>query len=121
MGSRQQRYVACCCHVDIPMLMTELDKLLRFIARHQVSMISSPIPPSGHIPPAFLETLVSLESGVSKTIASEKSAGKKMAPAKGKALNIMKQTLKKKIKEFEAVVATYNEVGPIVDSAVIPR
>ena len=76
-------------------------------------MISSPIPPSGHIPPAFLETLVNLESGVTKTLASEKNAGKKMAPAKGKALSIMKQTLKKKIKEFEAVVATYNEVsGP---------
>lgn len=74
-------------------------------------MISSPIPPAGHIPPAFLETLVSLEAAVSKTIASEKSASKKMAPAKGKALNGMKQTLKKKAKEFEAVLATYNEVS----------
>lgn len=73
--------------------------------------MSSPIPPAGHIPPAFLETLVTLEKAVSKTIASEKSAGKKMAPGKSKALSIMKQTLKKKIKEFEAVVATYNEVS----------
>lgn len=74
-------------------------------------MISSPIPPAGHIPPAFLETLVSLEASVNKTIASEKSATKKMAPAKAKAVNGMKQSLKKKAKEFEAILATYNEVS----------
>lgn len=88
----------------------ELDKLLRFISRHQTSMISSPIPPSGHIPPAFLQTLVQLESGVSKTITSEKAAAKKMAPVKAKAVTGMRQTLKKKMKEFEAVLLTYNEV-----------
>lgn len=90
--------------------MPELDKLLRFIARHQISVVSSPIPASGHIPPEFLNTLVTLEESVNKTIAAEKSAGKKMAPNKAKALNGMKQTLKKKAKEFEQLLATYKEV-----------
>ncbi|WVQ79460.1 eukaryotic translation initiation factor 3 subunit C [Cryptococcus sp. DSM 104549] len=89
----------------------ELDKLFRFITRHLVTIVASPIPPAGHIPPAFLETIVSLEADVTKTIASEKSAGKKMAPAKAKALNGMKQTLKKKSKEFEGPLKSYNE-GP---------
>lgn len=72
-------------------------------------MLSSPIPPAGHIPTQFLQTLVELEDAVNKTIASEKSAAKKMAPIKAKALNGMKQTLKKKGKEFEGVLKVYNE------------
>ncbi|WVQ96216.1 eukaryotic translation initiation factor 3 subunit C [Kwoniella sp. CBS 9459] len=88
---------------------TELDKVFRFIQRHQLTLVASPIPAAGHIPPAFLEILVSLEGDVNKTIAGEKSASKKMAPAKAKALNGMKQTLKKKSKEFEGVLKTYNE------------
>lgn len=40
----------------------------------------------------------------------EKSAPKKMAPAKAKAVNGIRQTLKKKNKEFEGVLKTYNEV-----------
>ena len=73
-------------------------------------MISSPIPPAGHIPPAFLQVLVELETAISATIASEKTATKKVAVVKAKALQGMRQTLKKKMKEFEAVLATYNEV-----------
>ncbi|ORY35012.1 putative eukaryotic translation initiation factor subunit [Naematelia encephala] len=88
---------------------SELDKLLRFIGRHQASMISSPIPPAGHIPPTFLQTLVELEEGVNSTIASEKAAAKKMAPVKAKALSGLKQTLKKRSKEFEGVLKIYNE------------
>ncbi|OCF43476.1 eukaryotic translation initiation factor 3 subunit C [Kwoniella heveanensis CBS 569] len=88
---------------------TELDKVFRFIQRHQLTLVASPIPAAGHIPPGFLEILVSLEGDVNKTISAEKSAAKKMAPAKAKALNGMKQTLKKKSKEFEGVLKTYNE------------
>lgn len=87
-----------------------MDKLLRFIARHQTSMLSSPIPPSGHIPPAFLRCLVELNQSVNRTITEEKTAAKKMAPVKAKALNGLKQALKKKAKEFEAVLKTYEEV-----------
>lgn len=77
-------------------------------------MVSSPIPPAGHIPPQFLETLVALDEGVTKTVASEKSASKKMAPVKAKAVTGLRQTLKKKTKEFEQVLATYKQVGEIV-------
>ncbi|KAK4683847.1 translation initiation factor 3 subunit C, partial [Tremellales sp. Uapishka_1] len=88
---------------------SELDKLLRFIARHQITIASSPIPPAGHIPPAFLGCVVELDGSVNETIASEKSAKKKMPPGKAKALNSMKQKLKKTLKEFELVLTTYNE------------
>jgi translation initiation factor 3 subunit C len=72
-------------------------------------MASSPIPPAGHIPPQFLQTIVDLEAGVSKTIASEKTATKKMAGAKAKAVTGLKQTLKKRSKEFEIVLGTFNK------------
>ncbi|WVQ66549.1 eukaryotic translation initiation factor 3 subunit C [Kwoniella botswanensis] len=88
---------------------TELDKVFRFIQRHQVTVVATTVSAAGHIPPRFLEILVSLEKDVNETIASEKSAKKKMAPAKAKALNGLKQTLKKKQKEFEAVLKTYIE------------
>jgi hypothetical protein len=101
-------------HIQYSKLMVnvELDKLLRFIARHQTSMISSPIPPAGHIPPPFLATLVELEAAATKTIAADKSATKKMAPVKAKAVNGIRQTSKKKAKEFELLLKTYNEVSP---------
>lgn len=60
-------------------MVRELDKLLRFITRHQTSMISFPIP---HIPSAFLQILVELESGVKDTLTTEKAATKRMAPVK---------------------------------------
>jgi translation initiation factor 3 subunit C len=88
----------------------ELDKLFRFIARHQISLTSSPIPPAGHIPPAFLGCLVELDKSVTTTIASEKSAAKKMAPGKAKAVSAIRQKLKKTMKEFELVLKTYTEV-----------
>ncbi|WVQ75178.1 eukaryotic translation initiation factor 3 subunit C [Cryptococcus sp. DSM 104548] len=94
---------------DWVLVSSELDKLFRFITRHQVTLVASPIPAAGHIPPQFLETLVSLETDVAKKLASEKSASKKMPPAKAKAVNALKQTLKKKTKEFETVLETYNK------------
>jgi len=42
-------------------------------------MISFPIP---HIPSAFLQILVELESGVKDTLTTEKPATKRMAPVK---------------------------------------
>jgi hypothetical protein len=74
-------------------------------------MAASPIPPSGHIPPAFLQTLVELDKGIADVIASEKNANKKMAAGKSKAVSSMKQALKKKAKEFEILLKTYNEVS----------
>ncbi|TYJ54720.1 eukaryotic translation initiation factor 3 subunit C [Cryptococcus floricola] len=94
---------------DWVLVSSELDKLFRFITRHQLTLVASPIPAAGHIPPQFLETLVTLETDVAKKIASEKSASKKMPPAKAKAVNALKQTLKKKTKEYETVLETYNK------------
>ncbi|EIW71751.1 hypothetical protein TREMEDRAFT_43048 [Tremella mesenterica DSM 1558] len=88
---------------------SELDKLIRFITRHQTSMISSPIPPAGHFPPAFLACLVELNDAVNETITAEKTASKKMPVPKAKALSAIRQTLKKKMKEFEIVLTTYQE------------
>lgn len=73
-------------------------------------MVSSPIPPAGHIPPQFLATLVDLDSAVTSTYASEKNAAKKMPAPKTKALVGLRQTLKKKNKELEIVLGTYNSV-----------
>jgi translation initiation factor 3 subunit C len=73
-------------------------------------MVSSPIPPAGHIPPQFLATLVDLDASVTSTYAAEKNASKKMPAPKAKALNGMRQTLKKKNKELEIVLGTYNQV-----------
>jgi hypothetical protein len=75
-------------------------------------MVSSPIPPAGHIPPQFLQTIVDLDAGVTKTVAAEKSATKKMTGAKAKAVTGLKQTIKKKNKEFEMVLSTFKEVRP---------
>lgn len=87
----------------------ELEKLIRFITRHQTLMLSSPIPPAGHIPPAFLATMVDLDESVNATLKADKSAAKKMPGNKNKALNSMRQTLKKKTKEFETVLEEYKK------------
>ena len=72
-------------------------------------MSASPIPPSGHIPPSFLQVLVDLDENVTAKLAAEKKATKKMAAGQAKAVNSIRQTLKKKVKEFELVLATYKE------------
>lgn len=107
INSIQNATKAGCAASDWVAANNELEKLLRFIQRHLTSMLSSPIPPAGHIPPAFLQTITELDTAVNETIKSEKSAGKKMPANKGKALNAMKQTLKKKVKEYETVVSQY--------------
>lgn len=85
----------------------QLDKLLRFIQRHQTSMLASPIPPAGHIPPAFLKAITELDESIAETVKAEKGASKKMPANKAKALNQMRQTLKKKTKEFETQLKQY--------------
>ena len=73
-------------------------------------MSASSIPPAGHLPPAFLQVLVELDENVTSTLAAEKKASKKMAATQAKAVNSIRQTLKKKVKELEQVLATYKEV-----------
>lgn len=73
-------------------------------------MSASHIAPAGHIPPAFLQILGELEQSITDTLASEKTASKKMAPVKAKAVSSLRQALRKKAKEFETLLKTYNEV-----------
>lgn len=87
----------------------ELEKLIRFISRHQTLMMSSAIPPAGHIPPAFLATIVELEESSNAALKGDKSAAKKMPGAKNKALNSIKQTIKKQVKEFDTVLQEYKK------------
>jgi translation initiation factor 3 subunit C len=87
----------------------ELDKLLRFITRHHASMLASSTPPAGHIPPAFLGAITELDDVVNETIKSEKSAKKKMPANKGKAINSIRQTLKKQLKTFETQIEQYKK------------
>ena len=74
-------------------------------------MISSPIPPAGHMPPTFLQCFTELQQNVETTFNAEKSAAKKMPAVKSKALNGIRQNLRKKSKEYELQLKAYNEVS----------
>ncbi|KIY44324.1 eukaryotic translation initiation factor 3 subunit 8 [Fistulina hepatica ATCC 64428] len=77
----------------------EFDKLVRLVQRQH--NISEPIPPF------YVKTLVSLESSVTSSMAREKEAKKKMNATNAKALNSMKQKVRKSIKEYEDDVKRY--------------
>ncbi|BEI88386.1 uncharacterized protein CcaverHIS019_0111040 [Cutaneotrichosporon cavernicola] len=86
---------------------SELDKLIRFITRHATSMNNSSTPAEGHIPPSFLAAVTELDDTVNDTIKSEKSAKKKMPANKGKAINSIRQTLKRQLKTHETQLGRY--------------
>ncbi|KIK67008.1 hypothetical protein GYMLUDRAFT_37040 [Collybiopsis luxurians FD-317 M1] len=77
----------------------EFDKLARMIQRQH--NVSEPIPPF------YIKTLLNLESAVTTSIAKEKEAKKKMNATNAKALNSMKQKIRKAIKEYEQDIAKY--------------
>ncbi|KAJ4468239.1 eukaryotic translation initiation factor 3 subunit 8 N-terminus-domain-containing protein, partial [Lentinula aciculospora] len=77
----------------------EFDKLARMIQRQH--NVSEPIPPF------YIKTLLSLESSLTGAIAKEKEAKKKMNATNAKALNSMKQKVRKAIKEYEQDIAKY--------------
>ena len=86
--------------------MIEFDKLHRLILRQ--SVIAEPLP----LP--FVKLLISLDD----TIAGAQGAKKKMNATNAKALNSMKQKLKKVQREFEVVVNKFKEVrGSFRDSS----
>lgn len=82
----------------ISCLITEFDKLHRLILRQTV--ISEPLP----VP--FVKLLISLDD----TLAGAQGAKKKMNATNAKALNSMKQKLKKVQREFETVLVSYRAV-----------
>jgi translation initiation factor 3 subunit C len=62
------------------------------------------------IPPFYVRTLVSLEASLNIAIAKEKEAKKKMNATNNRALNAMKQKVKKAVKEYEKEIKQYQTV-----------
>ncbi|KAH0827788.1 eukaryotic translation initiation factor 3 subunit 8 N-terminus-domain-containing protein [Lanmaoa asiatica] len=77
----------------------EFDKLLRLVQRQ--SNAAEPIPPF------FLKTLTNLEDSLNAALAKEKEAKKKMNAVNARALNSMKQKVKKSMKEYEKEMSQY--------------
>lgn len=62
------------------------------------------------IPPFYIRTLSSLEASLSTALAKEKEAKKKMNATNARALNSMKQKVKRAVKEYEKDVKRYQAV-----------
>jgi translation initiation factor 3 subunit C len=77
----------------------EFDKLARMVQRQ--NNVAEPIPPF------YVRTLVSLEASLNIAIAKEKEAKKKMNATNNRALNAMKQKVKKAVKEYEKEIKQY--------------
>lgn len=77
----------------------EFDKLLRLVQRQ--SNAAEPLPPF------FVKTLLSLENSLNAALVKEKEAKKKMNATNARALNSMKQKVRKTTKEFEKEVQQY--------------
>ncbi|KAG1725043.1 eukaryotic translation initiation factor 3 subunit 8 N-terminus-domain-containing protein [Suillus lakei] len=77
----------------------EFDKLLRLVQRQ--SNAAEPLPPF------FVKTLLSLENSLNAALTKEKEAKKKMNATNARALNSMKQKVRKTAKEFEKEVQQY--------------
>lgn len=72
------------------------------------------------IPPFSLKTLTNLEDSLNATLAKEKEAKKKMNAVNARALNSMKQKVKKSTKEYEKEVSQYQAVRNAFKSVVLP-
>lgn len=66
------------------------------------------------IPPFYVKTLSSLETSLNNAITSEKDAKKKMNATNNRALNAMKQKVKKAVKEYATEIKQFQDVGPSV-------
>jgi translation initiation factor 3 subunit C len=62
------------------------------------------------IPPFYVRTLIGLEKSLNTAIAKEKDAKKKMNATNNRALNAMKQKVKKAVKEYEKDIKQYQAV-----------
>ncbi|KAH9935443.1 eukaryotic translation initiation factor 3 subunit 8 [Fomitopsis serialis] len=77
----------------------EFDKLVRMVQRQQ--NVSEPIPPF------YIKQLVNLEGALNTAVAKEKESKKKMNASNARALNGMRQKVKKVTKEYEADVKRF--------------
>ncbi|CAE6398075.1 unnamed protein product [Rhizoctonia solani] len=80
---------------------TEFDKMLRLVQRQ--TNLSDPVPSF------FIELLKSLENDITEAQNREKTATKKMNATNARALNGMKQKLRKSTKEYETAIKSFDE------------
>ncbi|CAE6446066.1 unnamed protein product [Rhizoctonia solani] len=80
---------------------TEFDKFLRLVQRQ--TNLNDPAPS------LFLELLKSLENEITEAQNREKTATKKMNATNARALNSMKQKLRKSTKEYETAIKSFEE------------
>jgi hypothetical protein len=85
----------------------EFDKMLRLLQKVALSTLPGT---TILLPPQFLALLSTLPDDVDAAIKAEKSASKKSSQANAKALNSMKQKVKKAQKEFEDNLNAYKKV-----------
>jgi translation initiation factor 3 subunit C len=88
---------------SLTVVLVEFDKLLRLVQRQ--SNAAEPVPPF------FVKTLLSLENSLNAALTKEKEAKKKMNATNARALNSMKQKVRKTAKEFEKEVQQYQNVS----------
>lgn len=72
------------------------------------------------IPPFFLKTLTHLENSSNAALAKEKEAKKKMNVVNARALNSMKQKVRKTTKEHEKEMSQYQAVRNAFQFVVLP-
>lgn len=72
------------------------------------------------IPPFFLKTVTNLEDSLNAALAKEKEAKKKMNAVNARALNSMKQKVRKSTKEYEKEISQYQAVSNVFKSVVLP-
>lgn len=81
---------------------SEFDKLTRLVER-QTNV-------SERVPSLYIRTLTNLESSLNTALAKEKDAKKKMNAPNARALNTMKQKVKKTAKDYEKEIQQLQEV-----------
>jgi hypothetical protein len=85
----------------------EFDKVLRILQKSSLTALPGT---TVYLPPQFITALIALPDDVEQALKLEKSAAKKSSQANAKALNGMKQKVKKVRKENEEMVALYQKV-----------
>ena len=83
-------------------IITEFDKLGRMVER-QLNV-------SERVPSFYIKTIVNLEQSLNNALAKEKEAKTKMNATNARALNTMKQKVRKTMKEYEKEVKLLQEV-----------
>ena len=73
-------------------------------------MVERQVNLSERIPSVFIRTLVHLDQSLNAALAKEKESKKKMNATNARALNTMKQKVRKTSKEFEKEVKLLQEV-----------